>query len=541
MPRKKSKAPPLDLRAFIEKFGVQHGKDMVSPTAQPFAWLIDMRRVFMRPEYLAEIVRQFWDKFAPDGPAQIGGMEVAGIPLLTAILQAGHEKGHELNGFMVRKERKTYGLQQLIEGELTGRPIVLVDDMMNSGESLEKARVVLERAGKKISEIFVVVDFQSKKGMIWRKLHDIKINSLFTLEDFDLAVTPPKPVPQQRFEFVWRYAAEPLAPFDVVPKSTPVIVGNSICFGTDAAAFVSLDMDTGKENWSYQAKGAMRKGIWSSAALAKGRLYFGAYNGIVYCLDAHSGAEIWRSAVCDWVGSSPLVVERHGVLVVGTEYEKPRMPGSMVGLSLETGEKLWEFPMRAYQHGSASYWPVDDLAICGSADHSILALNPLTGEKVWEFYTERSIKYPPAIDLERGLAIAASFDGYIYVVKAKTGKLVEKFKTDDLCYSTPLITHGRVFCGSGDRHLYVIDLEKMTLVKKIDCGARVYSSPRLIDGKVAFGNTGGVYREVDPITLEVTGYLQLVDGITNAVAHTADARRIFIPSYVNELYCFERL
>ena len=185
---------------------------------------------------------------------------------------------------MVRKERKTYGLQQLIEGELTDRPIVLVDDMMNSGESLEKARVVLDRAGKKISEIFVVVDFQSKKGMIWRKLHDIKINSLFTLEDFNLAVTPPKPVPQQRFEFVWRYAAEPLAPFDVVPKSTPVIVGNSICFGTDAAAFVSLDMDTGKENWSYQAKGAMRKGIWSSAALAKGRLYFGAYNGIVYCL-----------------------------------------------------------------------------------------------------------------------------------------------------------------------------------------------------------------------------------------------------------------
>jgi outer membrane protein assembly factor BamB/orotate phosphoribosyltransferase len=541
MPRKKSKRLTPDLRTFIEESGVQRGKDMVSPTAQPFAWLIDLRRIFMRPEYMAEIARQFWEKFAPDGPVQIGGMEVAAIPLLTAILQAGHEKGHELNGFIVRKERKTYGLQQLIEGELTDRPIILVDDITNSGESLEKARVVLDRAGKKIQEVFVVVDFQSPKGMIWRKLHDIKVNSLFTLGDLNLAATPLRPVPQQRFEFVWRYAAETLSPFDVVPKSTPVIVGNSICFGTDAAAFVSLDLDTGKENWSYQAMGAMRKGIWSSAALAKGRLYFGAYNGNVYCLDAHSGAEIWRSAICDWVGSSPLIVERHGILIIGTEYEKPRMPGSMVGLSLATGEKLWEFPMRAYQHGSASYWPVDDLAICGSADHSVLALNPATGERVWEYYTDRSTKYPPAIDPDRGLAIAASFDGNIYIVKAKTGELVEKFKTDDLCYTTPLITQGRAFCGSGDRHLYVIDLDSMTLVEKINCGARVYSSPRLINGKVAFGNTGGVYREIDPMTLQITGYLQLADGITNAIAQTDNGRRIFIPTYVNELYCFERL
>jgi outer membrane protein assembly factor BamB len=300
-------------------------------------------------------------------------------------------------------------------------------------------------------------------------------------------------------------------------------------------------MDTGKENWSYQAKGAMRKGIWSSAALSRGRLYFGAYNGNVYCLDAESGTEIWRNQLCDWVGSSPLVVEHHGLLIVGTEYEKPRMPGSMVGLSLETGEKLWEFPMRAYQHGSASYWPADDLAICGSADHSVLALNPLTGEKVWEFYTERSTKYAPAIDMERGLAIAASFDGYIYIMKAKTGELVEKFKTDDLCYSTPLITHGWVFCGSGDRHLYIVDLDTMTLVNKINCGARIFSSPRLIDGRVAFGTMGGVYREIDPMTLEVTGYLQLADGITNGVAQTDGGRRVFIPTYVNELYCFERL
>ena len=542
MKKKKSKTPALDLRAFIEEFGVQRGSGLVTPSGNSYAWFLDMRRVFLRPEYLAEIVRLFWEKFAPAGPVQVGGVEVAAIPLLTAILQAGHEKGHQLNGFIVRKERKTYGTQQQIEGELTDRPIIVVDDNINSGDSLEKARVALERAGHKIDEIFVVVDFQSAKGMAWRKLHDIKVNALFTLPDLNLTLNKRDPAPpQQRFEFVWRYAAEKLAPLYVVPKSTPVIVGDSICFGTDAADFVSVDLESGKENWSFKAKGAMHKGIWSSAAVHRGRLYFGAYNGIVYCLDARTGAEIWQSIVCEWVGSSPLVVERHGILIIGAEYDRRRMPGSMVGLSLETGDKLWEFPMRALQHGSAAYWPADDLAICGSADHSILALDAATGEKAWEFYTDRSTKYAPAIDLERGLAVAASFDGNIYVVRAATGEPVEKFKTDEICYTTPLITHGRIFCGSGDRHLYVIDLETMTLVKKIDCGTRVYSSPRLIAGKVAFGSTGGVYRELDPITLETTGYLQLPDAITNAIAHTGGGSRIFIPTSVNELFCFERV
>lgn len=542
MDQRKNESASIDLRGFIKEAGVRRSGGMTSTSGKPLAWLLDMRRVFMRPEYLAEIVDQFWERFAPEGSVQIGGMEVAAIPLLTAILQAGYRRGHQVNGFIIRKERKPHGLQQLIEGELTDRPIMLVDDIMNSGSSLERARSVLAEAGRKVAEVFVVVDFESPNGLLWRKQHEVEVRSLFTLADLDLEASQPKSKPPaQKFEFVWRYAPEALSPFHVVPKSAPLIVGDSICFGIDSAKFLSLDLATGRERWSFQAKGALSKGILSSAAHLRNRLYFGAYNGNVYCLDATTGVEIWRSGICDWVGSSPLIVERHGLLIIGLEYEKPRMPGSMAGLSLETGEKLWEFPMRAYQHGSASYWPEGDLAICGSADHAILALDPATGERVWELPTERSTKYPPAIDRERGLAIAAAFDGFIYIVKARTGELVEKFKTDDICYTTPLITQNRLFCGSGDRHLHVIDLDSMTLIDRIDCGARIYASPRLVAGKVAFGTTGGVYREIDPVTLEVTAYLQLADGITNGVAAIDNGHRVFIPTYVNELYCFERL
>ena len=66
-----------------------------------------------------------------------------------------------------------------------------------------------------------------------------------------------------------------------------------------------------------------------------GRIYFGAYNGSVYCLDAKTGREVWRHPLCEWVGSSPLVLLQHGTLAIGLEYARPRAGGSVCELSLQ--------------------------------------------------------------------------------------------------------------------------------------------------------------------------------------------------------------
>ena len=99
----------------------------------------------------------------------------------------------------------------------------------------------------------------------------------------------------------------------------------------------------------------------------------------------------------------------------------------------------------------------------------------------------------------------------------------------------------RLFCGSGDRHLYVIDLEKMELIKKMDFRARVYSSPRVIGDRVIFGTNGGQVIELNAETLQVEGNLQLPDAVTNAVAISPDEDRIYVSTYMNHLFAFERL
>jgi len=79
----------------------------------------------------------------------------------------------------------------------------------------------------------------------------------------------------------------------------------------------------------------------------------------------------------------------------------------------------------------------------------------------------------------------------------------------------------------------------MSLALKLDCKARVYSSPRLVGDSVIFGSAGGVVREIDPVSLSITGTMTLPDAVTNAVAVAGDGKMMFVPTYVNEIYAVE--
>ena len=514
---------------------------VISPSGGRQNWMLDMRQVFLRPELLLAIADAFWESFASRLPFQLAGMEVAAIPLLTALLTTGHSRGLDVSGVILRKERKTTGLGKSIEGNLTAHPVVLVDDVLNSGASMEKARVLLADAGVKIDQAFVVVDYLNRDGVAWRKQNGIPVASLFTLDDFGLSLARGTSTIDQSYEFIWRYASNGAYPYYVVPKSTPLLAGNRLFMGTDSGTMVAVDAATGQEVWSFKAKGAFeRKGIWSSPCLHDGRLYFGAYNGDVYCLDATTGTLVWSRPSCEWIGSSPCVVAKHGLVVIGLEYERPRQKGSVIALSLSTGELVWEQWLKQYQHGSGAYWAQGDLVIFGTNDHTIVAYQAATGKVVWEVKTRRSIKYAPAISEERGLVAAASFDGSIYILDAATGEVRLELPTDNSCYTTPLFHGSRLYCGSGDRHFYIVDLDEMKLIKRLDAGARVYSSPRVVGGNVVFGTNGGRIYEIDAEDLKIRGTLQLPDAITNAIAVSPDGVFLYAATYMNEIYAFRR-
>ena len=72
-----------------------------------------------------------------------------------------------------------------------------------------------------------------------------------------------------------------------------ITVGDRIWFGAAEGALVCLDRQTGAERWRYWTAGR----IMSPPTWYDGRLYAGSCDGWVYCLDAANGALIWRYRV----------------------------------------------------------------------------------------------------------------------------------------------------------------------------------------------------------------------------------------------------
>jgi outer membrane protein assembly factor BamB/orotate phosphoribosyltransferase len=538
-----AKTSPRDLvMSAIRERAILRGENqrLISPNGSSNTWLIDLRRLFMDAKLLDAAAELFWQQCGGLMPFQIGGLEAAVIPLLSAIIMKSLSRGTPVNGFIIRKERKTWGTGSSIEGVLNEAPIVLVDDILNSGKSLEKARVALERENKTVGSAFVLIDYASAEGRLWRQRRGITVLAPFHLQEFGLALENPASPTISAFDNRWRFASPDPNFFHRVPKSFPATDGKRVYFGSDCGVFWCLNAGDGSQAWSFRVHDRGHKNLWSSPAIHDGKVYFGSYDGNVYCLDGETGSLVWRYIGADWVGSSPALAPELGLLFIGLEFSVERKRGSIAALNLETGEKAWEHMTKRYTHASPAYWPERQLVACGSNDNEMFLFDARSGELRWRFETRGSIRHAPAFDVKRGHLVTGCADGWIYIIDVETGKEVWSVKTDNTIYTIPLVIDNKAYVGSTDKYLYVLDLEHRIVKAKIFAASKIFGPPRLLEGRIYFGACNGMVYEIDTATDEITGTHQLPDAITNALTYNAETGDFYALTYVNELFAFRR-
>jgi outer membrane protein assembly factor BamB/orotate phosphoribosyltransferase len=529
------------LRAIIAERCVLTGDDvwLISPRGRDNTWLIDMRQALLDAEALSLCADLFWDRFAPLLPFQLGGLEIAAIPLVVALTLEARRRGLAVNGFILRKERKPYGVGKVLEGRIGPEPIFIVDDIMNSAGTLEKTRVLVESFGRRIDHAFVVVNYHSAPGIAWSRRHGINPHFFFTLDDFGLKQGGPKPRPIRRFATIWRFRSEKANHFHVVPKSSPLVAGGKVIFGSDRGILWALDTATGAERWRFETAHPGRKGIWSRPAAFEGKIYFGAYDGNLYCLDADTGKEVWRNADADWIGSSPVLDPDEGLLWIGLEHQRPGAQGSVAAFDPLTGEKRWERYLPLQVHATPAYSRRHRTIAIGSNDGKLHMFDAASGETRWEFAAGGPIKEAALVDDERGLVYVTSFDGCIRALDIAGGALVWTIQTPNLLYSTPLLVEDRLFVAGADKNLHLIDLAHGTNTA-IWLNAKSVSTPVRIENSVFVGANGGAIFEVDAKGRAVIGRHQLPDPVTNRIAYCPETRLFFGLTYMNELHAFRR-
>ena len=111
----------------------------------------------------------------------VGGLESGALPISTADIfsnQLGPES--KLNGFFVRKELKKHGLEKKVEG-IKKPPLVIVDDVVTTGQSVMDAVNALVKDGHSPIGIISVIDREDERKLEVLKNGTLKFDSLFRL------------------------------------------------------------------------------------------------------------------------------------------------------------------------------------------------------------------------------------------------------------------------------------------------------------------------------------------------------------------------
>ena len=519
-------------------------QDIITQNGNYTNWLVDLRNIFLRPDALGLIVDIFWEEMEKYYPFQVGGQEVAAIPLVAAIILRSQSIGKPVSGFILRKSRKKYGLQKIIEGEVSDERIILVDDLINSGTTVLRQVKVLEEIGKHPEIFFSVINFRKEQNEEFLRKRNIKLTSLFDLSDLGLTLggaNKDKIPTSDRYETIWRFQAPNPTHFYSVTKSVPCIDEKKIYFGSDSGIFWALNQSDGSVAWKFEVGyHAKRKGIFSAPAIHEGLVYFGAYDGNVYALDKETGRPKWKYLNADFVGSSPAIAPELGLVFIGLEFALMGKQGGVVALDLKTGKRVWEYQMKEYVHCSPAYFPQKKLLAIGGNDSFVYLFDAKMGELKWKYETGGPIKASLIFDAKRNLVLFGSFDKNLYALDLDSGKVRGRFETREAIYSTPKIFGDNVYCSSLDKNLYSVNLESGKMNWKFPTSGRVFSSPEIIDGKIFIGSNDGRMYEIDPISGKAESYFQATERITNKVVHNEATKRFFVSTGANEVYCLER-
>lgn len=183
-------------RAFVETGAFQWdaSKPFVLASGVKSEYYVDCRRFLSDPANCVLIAEAAYSLVASLGITAVGGLVLGAVPLSTSLAIVAHQlsEGKEhWRTFMVRKEPKGYGLENLIEGDLRAEDRVLVvDDVLTSGKSIVRAIESLTQSDSNVSvdHVLVLVDRQEQNGRQQiEQQYGVQVHSVLTLEELEAA------------------------------------------------------------------------------------------------------------------------------------------------------------------------------------------------------------------------------------------------------------------------------------------------------------------------------------------------------------------
>lgn len=147
-------------------------------------YYFDMKPAMLDPdgaELMAELILN--ELRGTDADA-VGGLEMGAVPLIAPVAMKSPAHGRYLPGFFVRKAEKDHGTKKRVDGnDITGKTVVILEDVTTTGGSAMDAVKAVEDAGATVSLVISILDRGEGAAALYADA-SVPFKSLFTADEF---------------------------------------------------------------------------------------------------------------------------------------------------------------------------------------------------------------------------------------------------------------------------------------------------------------------------------------------------------------------
>lgn len=170
----------LGRRLYDEALVRREDEYITDPRGQAIGWLLDTRMPMLDSEMFAEVGHMLARRLREKGIHQVAGYGFGAYPLVCSVLCVSGEPSFK--GGFVRERRKGHGRRRLIEGPvIREEPIVMLDDIINSGRSALHALSLLRGDGFDVKGLITLFNFTWSGGRTRLEEEGLWVDSLLDL------------------------------------------------------------------------------------------------------------------------------------------------------------------------------------------------------------------------------------------------------------------------------------------------------------------------------------------------------------------------
>jgi outer membrane protein assembly factor BamB len=280
----------------------------------------------------------------------------------------------------------------------------------------------------------------------------------------------------------WSYRSiESTNPNEFAPgfKAAPTVSIDTVYVGDEEGTLHAVDRRNGKLKWKFVTGNE----IAGAVALVGENIIFGSHDSFLYCLKAADHSVVWKFQTENFVNCST-AIEGNYTFIAGCD-TKIRV------IDIRDGKQVHEVPLGEGAYLIASPAVVGNMLYVGTHDSRVVGVDWQAQRVVWT-YTDAAqpLEYRSSAAVTDKFVILGGYDKKLHCINRANGTEVWNFQTRGHVECSPVVVGDRVFFGSGDGNVYAVSLKEGKKLWQFRAGRSITGSPAVGEKCLVIGTDG---------------------------------------------------